>query len=72
MAPIPENEELRLETLRRYRILDSLSEKAFDDIAVLLPHAELHRVVNDHLAAVVASLREGRQRGLQRQTGRRE
>ncbi len=32
MAPVPENEETRLEALRRYRILDSLSEEAFDDI----------------------------------------
>lgn len=32
MVPIPENEERRLEALRRYRILDSMSEKAFDDI----------------------------------------
>lgn len=35
MAPIPENEELRLETLRKYQILDSASEKAFDDITKL-------------------------------------
>ena len=35
MAPIPENEQLRLAALHRYRILDSASEKAFDDITKL-------------------------------------
>src|ERR1700736_3868504 len=35
MTPIPENEQLRLEALNRFRILDSASEKAFDDITRL-------------------------------------
>lgn len=34
-SPIPENELLRLETLRRARILDTLPEKAFDDFVRL-------------------------------------
>ena len=39
MAPIPEDEELRLEALRRYHILDSLSEQAFDDITQMAAKA---------------------------------
>ncbi|MDQ2948654.1 MAG: GAF domain-containing protein [Acidobacteriota bacterium] len=35
MAPIPENEEHRLEVLNRFRILDSASEKSFDEITRL-------------------------------------
>jgi GAF domain-containing protein len=35
MAPIPENEDRRLAALSSYRILDSASEKAFDDITRL-------------------------------------
>ena len=35
MAPIPENEDRRLAALNSYRILDSASEKAFDDITRL-------------------------------------
>src|SRR3712207_2859767 len=34
-APLPENEHSRLETLRRYGILDTDHEEAFDDIARL-------------------------------------
>ncbi|HKM81665.1 MAG TPA: ATP-binding protein [Candidatus Acidoferrum sp.] len=34
-APIPENEAERLEALRRYQILDTGSESAFDDLAAL-------------------------------------
>lgn len=34
-APIPPNEEARLEALRGYEILDTAAEKAFDDIAAL-------------------------------------
>ncbi|MTI40866.1 GAF domain-containing sensor histidine kinase [Fulvivirga lutimaris] len=34
-APIPENEDLRLDVLKRYDILDTPQEKAFDDIAKL-------------------------------------
>jgi hypothetical protein len=30
-APLPENEEARLEVLRRYAILDTFPEQAFDD-----------------------------------------
>lgn len=33
--PILENEQARLDALRRYRILDTAAEKAFDDIAKL-------------------------------------
>ncbi len=33
--PVPENESARLEALRRYRILDSGREQAFDDITAL-------------------------------------
>ncbi|MDQ6699749.1 MAG: GAF domain-containing protein [Acidobacteriota bacterium] len=39
MAPIPENDELRLEVLRRYQILDTLSEQAFDDITQMAAKA---------------------------------
>lgn len=35
MAPIPENEEQRLTVLNSYRILDSASEQAFEDITRL-------------------------------------
>jgi PAS domain S-box-containing protein len=34
-APLPENEEARLEVLRRYAILDTLPEQAFDDLTRL-------------------------------------
>ena len=34
-ARLPENEDLRLEALRRYRILDSVPESQFDDVAAL-------------------------------------
>ena len=34
-APIPENEEQRLEELYSYEILDTMSEQAFDDITAL-------------------------------------
>ncbi len=34
-APIPENEVERLEALRRYQILDTRSDPAFDDLAAL-------------------------------------
>ncbi len=34
-APIPENEVARLEALRRYQILDTRSDQAFDDLAAL-------------------------------------
>src|SRR5712692_5098410 len=34
-APIPENEAERLESLRRYQILDTKSDPAFDDLAAL-------------------------------------
>ncbi len=35
MAPIPENEERRLEVLRQHRILDSAAESSFDEITRL-------------------------------------
>lgn len=34
-SPIPENEDARLEVLRRYRILDTSPEQVFDDITQL-------------------------------------
>jgi len=34
-APLPENEDLRLQALYRYRILDSPPESQFDDVAAL-------------------------------------
>jgi PAS domain S-box-containing protein len=34
-APLPENEEARLEVLRRYAILDTFPEQAFDDLTRL-------------------------------------
>ncbi len=35
IAPLPENEAARLEALRRYQILDTLAEEAFDDLTRL-------------------------------------
>ena len=35
-APVPANEEARLETLRKYQILDTAAEKVFDDITALV------------------------------------
>ncbi len=35
MAPIPENEERRLEVLHQHRILDSAAERSFDEITRL-------------------------------------
>ncbi len=37
-APLPENEEERLVALRRYNVLDTDAEQAFDDIAALVAH----------------------------------
>lgn len=37
-APLPSNEPARLLALRRYHILDTASEKAFDDITLLASH----------------------------------
>jgi anti-sigma regulatory factor (Ser/Thr protein kinase) len=38
-APVmPENEEARLEALRRYRILDTEPERSFDDLTLLASH----------------------------------
>jgi signal transduction histidine kinase len=37
-APVPDNEVKRLEALRRYKILDTPPEKAFDDLARLAAH----------------------------------
>jgi hypothetical protein len=34
-ALLPENEAARLDALRRYHILDTLPEQAFDDITLL-------------------------------------
>ena len=34
-APLPQNEEARLAALRAYRILNTLPERAYDDIAHL-------------------------------------
>lgn len=34
-APLPTNEEARLDALRRYKILDSMAEQSFDDLALL-------------------------------------
>ena len=34
-APLPENESERLEALRRYAILDTLTEQEFDDLTCL-------------------------------------
>ena len=34
-APIPDNDEARLEVLKQYRILDTAAEKVFDDITTL-------------------------------------
>ena len=35
MPPIPENEAARLDALRRYRVLDTAPERAFDDVTRL-------------------------------------
>ena len=37
-APRPENEPRRLEALRRFRVLDTAPEQAFDDLAFLASH----------------------------------
>ncbi|MGB7293149.1 MAG: GAF domain-containing protein [Thermodesulfobacteriota bacterium] len=37
-VPLPDNEAARLEALYRYRILDSLPEKEFDDLTLLAAH----------------------------------
>ena len=37
-APLPSNEATRLEALRRYEILDTAPEEAFDDLTLLVSH----------------------------------
>src|SRR3990172_6589075 len=37
-APLPANEAARLEALRKYKILDTASEEAFDDLTALAAH----------------------------------
>src|SRR6185436_11166287 len=37
-APLPANEEQRLEALRRYEILDTMAEQAYDDLTLLAAH----------------------------------
>lgn len=37
-APLPVNEEIRLQALYRYRILDSAAEQAYDDITKIAAH----------------------------------
>jgi signal transduction histidine kinase len=46
-APLPENESQRLETLRRYEVLDTLPEQAYDDITLLAS-----RICDTSIAAV--------------------
>jgi signal transduction histidine kinase/ActR/RegA family two-component response regulator len=38
IAPLPDNEPARIEAVRRYNILDTAPEKAFDDLALLAAH----------------------------------
>lgn len=37
-AALPENERVRVESLRHFRILDTPAEKTFDDLTLLAAH----------------------------------